>query len=188
MFSRKDQASSSILQLLVAPRKPRSDLDTHTFTSFKIQQDPLSNMKSSILSFALLASSVVAAPVENAEARGFETMGALSSEMGKRQSISVERDELSWCRPVTVIFARGTVELGNVGSLAGPPFFNALGAAIDFQNVGVQGVPYPATIGGYLAGGDQGGAGTLAALTQQAFSQCPQSQIVLSGYRRVIFD
>ena len=142
-------------------------------------------MKSYIVSLALLAASVAAAPVENAEARGFETMGALSSEMSKRQSLSVERDELSWCRPVTVIFARGTVELGNVGSLVGPPFFNAFGAAIGFQNVGVQGVPYPATIAGYLAGGDQDGARTLAALTQQAFSQCPQSQIVLSGYRCV---
>ena len=155
------------------------------FTSSKVYQDPLSNMKSSILSLALLAASAVAAPVENAEARAFEAMGALSSEMSKRQSLSVERDELSWCRPVTVIFARGTVELGNVGSLAGPPFFNALGAAVGFQNVGIQGVPYPATIGGYLSGGDRGGARTLATLTQQAFSQCPHSQIVLSGYRYV---
>ncbi len=142
-------------------------------------------MKSLILSLALIAASTVAAPVEDVETRGFKTMGALSSELSTRQSLSVERDELGLCRPVTIIFARGTSELGNVGSLAGPPFFNALGAAIGYQNVGVQGVPYPATIGGFLAGGDQGGARTLAALTQQAFDQCPQSQIVLSGYRFV---
>ena len=145
-------------------------------------------MKSSVLSLALIAASAIAAPIGDVETRGFETVGALSSELSKRQSLSVERDELGLCRPVTVIFARGTSESGNVGSLVGPPFFNALGAAIGYQNVGVQGVPYPATIGGYLAGGDLGGASTLAALTQQAFDQCPHSQIVLSGYRFVKHD
>ncbi len=142
-------------------------------------------MKSFFISLTLLAASVTAVPVGDAATRGFETMGALSSEMSKRQSFSVVENQLGLCRPVTVIFARGTSELGNVGSLAGPPFFNALDAAIGVQNVGVQGVPYPATIGAYLTGGDVGGGKTLAALTQQAMSQCPNSQIVLSGYRCV---
>lgn len=145
-------------------------------------------MKSPILSLALLVASVIAAPVGDAAIRGFETMGALSSEISKRQSFSVVENQLGLCRPVTVIFARGTIELGNVGSLAGPPFFNALKFAIGAQNVGVQGVPYPASIGGYLTGGDVSGGKTLAALTQQAMSQCPQSQIVLSGYRSVNFN
>ena len=142
-------------------------------------------MKTSILSLVLLAASVAGAPVGDTDTRGFETMGELSFEISKRQNYDVERDELGLCKTVTVIFARGTVELGNVGSLAGPPFFNALGAAIGNQNVGVQGVPYPATIEGYLLGGDAAGGTTLAALTQQAVSQCPDSQIVLSGYRYV---
>jgi len=36
---------------------------------------------------------------------------------------------------------------------------------------------------GYLSGGDAGGSAAFAQLTQQAASQCPQTQIVLSGYR-----
>ncbi len=144
-------------------------------------------MKSPILSLALLAASVAAVPVGDATARGFETMGAFSSEMSKRQSFSVVENQLGLCRPVTVIFARGTIELGNVGSLAGPPFFNALDFAIGAQYLGIQGVPYPASIWGYLTGCDVGGGKTLAALTEQAMAQCPDSQIVLSGYRYIKF-
>ena len=145
-------------------------------------------MKLSTLSLAAMLAALIAAaplPVEDVDTRGFETMGALSSEMSKRQSFSDVENQLGQCKPVTVIFARGTIELGNVGALVGPPFFNALGAAIGAQNVGVQGVPYPASIWGYLSGGSADGGKTLAALTEQAMSECPDSQIVLSGYRHV---
>jgi cutinase len=87
------------------------------------------------------------------------------------------------CREVTVIFARGTTESGNVGALAGPPFFDALDTALGASKVGLQGVDYGATIAGYLEGGDPAGASTLANLTQLASTQCPDTQIVLSGYR-----
>ena len=87
------------------------------------------------------------------------------------------------CRPVTVIFARGTIELGNVGSLAGPPFFNALTNIIGDSNVAIQGVDYPATIAGYLEGGDPAGAVKLVSLVNTAMSKCPNTQIILSGYR-----
>jgi hypothetical protein len=43
---------------------------------------------------------------------------------------------------MTVIFSRGTT--GNVGTLAGPPFFQALDAAAGASNVAVQSVDYPA--------------------------------------------
>jgi cutinase len=46
----------------------------------------------------------------------------------------------SACKAVTVIFARGTTESGNVGSLAGPPFFSALATDIGASNLAVQGV------------------------------------------------
>jgi hypothetical protein len=102
-----------------------------------------------------------------------------------RDNWDVTRNDLvnGICAPVTVIFARGTLELGNVGSLAGPPFFNALADIIGGQNLAVQGVDYPGTIAGYLEGGDPAGAATLASLVNQAASQCPSTQIVLSGYR-----
>jgi len=102
-----------------------------------------------------------------------------------RDNWSVTRNDLedNPCAPVTVIFARGTIELGNVGSLAGPPFFNALANIIGDGNLNVQGVDYPATIAGYLEGGDPAGAATLASLVNLATTKCPNTQIVLSGYR-----
>ena len=46
------------------------------------------------------------------------------------------------CKTVTVIFARGTLESGNVGSLAGPPFFDAPDNDFGTSNVALQGVDY----------------------------------------------
>lgn len=89
---------------------------------------------------------------------------------------------------MTVIFARGTTETGNVGTLAGPPFFNALEASVGAGNVAVQGVDYPADIPGFLAGGDAGGSKTMASLVQQAMTQCPSTKIVMAGYRFVFFS
>lgn len=62
------------------------------------------------------------------------------------------------CKAMTVIFARGTTETGNVGTLAGPPFFSALKDLVGAENVAVQGVDYPADIPGFLAGGDANGS------------------------------
>ena len=62
---------------------------------------------------------------------------------------------------MTVIFARGTTETGNVGVLAGPPFFDALGAIIGAGNLVLQGVDYPASVEAFLDGGDSGGAQTM---------------------------
>ncbi|MCJ1366497.1 hypothetical protein MMC16_005626 [Acarospora aff. strigata] len=109
-------------------------------------------------------------------------MSAVSHEAASLPNIADTRNELGECALITVIFARGTVEGGNVGALAGPPFFNALEGLVGGQNVAVQGVDYPANIVGYAAGGDAVGASKLASLAKQAASQCPKTQIVLSGY------
>jgi Cutinase len=117
--------------------------------------------------------------------QGFSTLSTLSDELAKRADFSVTRNDLTTdpCQRVTVIFARGTTESGNVGVFAGPPFFNALEAMIGAQNVAVQGVDYAADIGGYLQGGDPAGAAKLASKANECASRCPNSQIVLSGYR-----
>ncbi len=99
-----------------------------------------------------------------------------------RQTGDTRNDVLNKvCAPVTVVFARGTTETGNVGTLTGPPFFTALQSAVG--QIAVQGVDYPADIPGFLAGGDSAGATTMAQLVGQAVSQCPQTKVVVSGYR-----
>lgn len=139
-------------------------------------------MRAFILSLVSLASSIIATPIPDTPSHVSVEIFSSSDGLSKRTSLSNTRNELGLCRPVTVIFARGTIELGNIGALVGPPFFNALEAAIGASNLAVQGVDYPATFLGYLAGGSKAGAKTLAALTEQAAAQCPDTQIVLSGY------
>ncbi|KAF5672295.1 cutinase [Fusarium heterosporum] len=88
------------------------------------------------------------------------------------------------CRPVTVIYARGTTQAGNVGDRAavGPILFNNLASRIGLNNLAIQGVAYPANVAGFLAGGDAAGSRTMADLIARAASQCPSTKIVISGY------
>lgn len=67
------------------------------------------------------------------------------------------------CKPFTLIFARGTTETGNIGSIVGPPFVLALEKAFGASNVAVQGVNnYPAISQDYCAGGSLTGSQNLA--------------------------
>lgn len=67
----------------------------------------------------------------------------------------------SGCTAMTVIFARGTTEPGNVGLVTGPPFFDALSSMIGANSLSVQGVDYSASIEGFLEGGDPAGSQTM---------------------------
>ncbi|KAH7179575.1 cutinase-domain-containing protein [Fusarium flagelliforme] len=86
------------------------------------------------------------------------------------------------CKDVTVIFARGTTEPGNVGMAAGPPFFKALGEKLGSDKLAVQGVDYKADIAGIMQMGDKAGTEKMAALVKQAVEKCPKTKIVMSGY------
>lgn len=79
----------------------------------------------------------------------------------------------------TTPVARGTTEMGNMGSVIGPPLASALKK--DNPSVAVQGVDYPASAAGNAQMGGSGGP-TMASLAQQAKQKCPKTKIVLSGY------
>lgn len=105
------------------------------------------------------------------------------------------------CAPMMVIFARGTTEPAPIGTVAGPPLMQALSAAVGPGNVAMQGVPYPADIPGFLAGGDPNGSKMMyvssniilpnvrsltfyhrASMVKSAVTNCPNSKVVMVGY------
>lgn len=73
------------------------------------------------------------------------------------------------CRAVTVIYARGTWEDGNVGATdeVGLETFNNLAALVGEDNLALQGVDYPADVAGFEQGGDPDGSLLMANLTTQ---------------------
>ncbi|OHE94153.1 cutinase [Colletotrichum orchidophilum] len=164
-------------------------------------------MKASLL--LLAASTALAAPLESvpvprseigsfpiAELEAYynaaysvkpEETAALNPAISKRQYNGDTFNQLTdgtACRKVTLIWARGTTQSGNVGEAGseGPVFFNALAGLVGTSNLAVQGVDYAANILGFLLGGDPAGSTTMANLVARAISQCPSTKIVLSGY------
>lgn len=65
------------------------------------------------------------------------------------------------CADMIIVFARGTTEAGNVGSIVGPPLLAAVKSAAGGKTVAMQGVDYPANIPGFLAGGDRQGSAVM---------------------------
>ncbi|KAJ5087389.1 Cutinase [Penicillium angulare] len=84
------------------------------------------------------------------------------------------------CQELTLIFARGTGELGNMGTVAGPPLATKL-QSLTNNKVTIQGVTYDASAAGDATMGADGGP-TMASLVKQSLKQCPKSKVVLGGY------
>ncbi|KAH7097277.1 cutinase, partial [Auriculariales sp. MPI-PUGE-AT-0066] len=90
------------------------------------------------------------------------------------------------CRETTLLFARGTSEGGNLGTVVGPPLSSGLQSALGADKVAVQGIDYPASITGAIQGSiaPQNGAGAVdcAKKIAQVLAACPDTSIVLAGY------
>lgn len=88
----------------------------------------------------------------------------------KRQYTSSTYNQLTdgtACRAISLIYARGTNQAGNVGDSAavGPLFFNNLASRVGgTSQLAIQGVTYSASVAGFLAGGDSSGSTTMANL------------------------
>ncbi|CCX07914.1 cutinase-domain-containing protein [Pyronema domesticum] len=110
-------------------------------------------------------------------------VGKQTSTVSARAGSDVRNDVINGqCNDIILIFARGTYGSGNIGTGIGVAFADNLIAQRPGK-VAVQGVqPYAALISGYLAGGDEEGANSMASLTAKAVSQCPNSKIIWGGY------
>ncbi|KAK8205008.1 cutinase-domain-containing protein [Phyllosticta capitalensis] len=116
-------------------------------------------MKTAVLSTALYAALSVAAPVPAASA--------------------------SDCKSYTLLFARGTTEMGTMGSVVGPSLSTKVKSALGENNVNVEGVQYAADAAGIMSESmGTGGAGTTAMtnLANSWLSKCPDTKLILTGY------
>jgi len=88
------------------------------------------------------------------------------------------------CQDAYVYFARGTTEIGTLGTVVGPGLVSDTGTALRRKSKTgtVEGIPYAASLAGYLAGGDREGAATMASRASAIAASCPNAKIFLSGY------
>ncbi|TGO63304.1 hypothetical protein BOTNAR_0102g00060 [Botryotinia narcissicola] len=115
-----------------------------------------------------------------------QNSSTLKTFLGDRGNVITQNDVVDSngsCATMTVLFARGTGEVGNVGILTGPPFFTALAAYMNQTgSMSIQGVDYSACVSGFLAGGDPAGAKTMADLINNTLTSCPNTHLTVSGY------
>ncbi|KAF1950723.1 cutinase-domain-containing protein [Byssothecium circinans] len=85
------------------------------------------------------------------------------------------------CADMTLVYARGTTEPGNMGLVTGPPFVDALKKELGTKSLAVQGVEYPATFAGFNKNGAEG-VPSMTNFINQALTKCPNTKVVISGY------
>lgn len=83
-----------------------------------------------------------------------------------------------------MLFARGSTEIGNMGTVCGPPTGEGLKENFGADNVAVEGIDYGALLStNFLPGGaDPAGIQEMKDLIGQATTQCPDSKLVVGGY------
>ena len=88
------------------------------------------------------------------------------------------------CRDIIMLFARGSTEVGNMGTIAGPPTANGLKQNFGGDAVAVEGIDYGALLStNFLRGGaDPAGIREMKDLIGQVTSKCPDSKLVVGGY------
>ncbi|KAL8365189.1 hypothetical protein RB595_004138 [Gaeumannomyces hyphopodioides] len=103
-------------------------------------------------------------------------------------SIGLTADEFlksnGTCRDVTLLYARGSIQPGNLGGMPGTTLADKLRERLGADRIAIQGVPFRARMRDNF---DAGGAGAsdgraFAELITNVTVACPRSKIVLSGY------
>ncbi|KAF6824065.1 cutinase precursor [Colletotrichum plurivorum] len=109
--------------------------------------------------------------------------GDVKRQIGGRVGSTANEFKQGGCKEIIFLWARGSTEIGNMGTVVGPDVGNNLKSAFQGQ-VAVQGVDYAAALStNFLPGGaDPDGVRTLKTLLNDATSKCPDAIIVTGGY------
>ncbi|KFZ02780.1 hypothetical protein V502_11496 [Pseudogymnoascus sp. VKM F-4520 (FW-2644)] len=140
-------------------------------------------MKFQALIISALAAVALAAPHPSAnEAIDGDALPAIMA----RQSATSDELKNGACKDVTFIFARGSTESGNMGSIVGPQVCTALKTLLGSAKVACQGVgsPYEATLADNFLSKNTSPAAIGAATTifNLAHTKCPNTKVVAGGY------
>ncbi|KAL1606694.1 hypothetical protein SLS60_004101 [Paraconiothyrium brasiliense] len=110
---------------------------------------------------------------------------AAATPMEKRATGSTSNEfTQGGCRDVMFAFARGSTEIGNMGTICGPQTSDGLKAALGDANVATEGINYAAALApNAMPGGtDAKSKQAMADILNQMVSQCPDSVILAGGY------
>ena len=90
--------------------------------------------------------------------------------------------DLQGCKPLIMVYARGTWEPGEPPSQVAAPLIKALEreypGKLDFRNA-----KYDGGASGYLGGGAKEGIDKMTEVITRAVASCPKSALLLIGYR-----
>ncbi|CAA9960113.1 Cutinase [Pyrenophora teres f. maculata] len=131
---------------------------------------------------AALAGLATASPIEVRQFGGFGGFGGIGG-IGGTGSSSSEFSQ-GGCRDILFAFARGSTEIGNMGTVVGPPTSEGLKKEFGADAVATEGVPYAASVGtNAIPGGTDSRSKQLFQDTLKSMAQkCPDSVIVSAGY------
>lgn len=141
------------------------------------------------LSVLALASAAIAAPVAVPVVAPIADDTSPNPEFVARQILPSTEEGLRLgitCGDVVLIFARGSTEIGNMGTIIGPGLARELDRRLPLgQRLTVQGVNYAALLStNYLPGGtDLVSENEMKQMLRLANTKCPQATIVVGGYR-----
>jgi hypothetical protein len=128
-------------------------------------------MRSSLVSILLFAAITVAAPLD-----------ATNKSTSEKTSSSGDSNALEDCKPIIMIYARGTWEPGTPPNQVAAPLIKALESKYPGK-VESQIVQYDGGATGYLTGGSTDGIQKMEKMTKAAVSKCPNSKLLMIGYR-----
>ncbi|EOA90754.1 hypothetical protein ACJQWK_11516 [Exserohilum turcicum] len=122
---------------------------------------------------ATLAGLAATSPIESRQFSGIGGTGSSSSEFSQ-----------GGCRDILFAFARGSTEIGNMGTVVGPPTSDGLKKAFGSDKVATEGIPYAASIATNLipGGTDSKSKDLLQSTLTSMAEKCPDSIIVSGGY------